>query len=386
MAAWRGLNAALPAIHPKDEYTLYQSMVGAWPAELAPDDAAGLERLRERLEGWLLKSLREAKERSDWNEPDQAYEQRALGFLRSMLSPGGALPQAVGSFVRRIAPAGLANSLAQLLLKLTAPGVPDIYQGTELWDFSLVDPDNRRPVDFALRARLLAEPGPEGHGPKLDLLARGLALRARCPELFARGRYHPLAIEGTLAPNLLAFGRVMGEQVAITVVARRLGRELVAAGTPALGQEAWRDTTLPLPRSWWTLGLRDQLLQEAELEVRDGPLGAGTPAGQAAGSPAGYRLRLLRPLPATARGGSPAKCAGGCGPRRTPARGGPRGRSSWPSLAQITMISRLRRAASAAGMPSPMRWSWRRRCSDCQATGLIVSRGNGAHVFLLQPD
>jgi len=272
VATWRGLNAVLPAIHPKDEYMLYQSMVGAWPTELAPDDAAGLERLGERLERWLLKSLREAKERSDWNEPDQAYEQRALGFLRSMLSPGGALPQAVGSFVRRIAPAGLANSLAQLLLKLTAPGVPDIYQGTELWDFSLVDPDNRRPVDFALRARLLAEPGPEGHGPKLDLLARGLALRAQCPELFARGRYHPLAIEGTLAPNLLAFGRVMGEQVAITVVARRLGRELVAAGTPALGQEAWRDTTLPLPRSWWTLGLRDQLLQEAELEVRDGRL------------------------------------------------------------------------------------------------------------------
>ena len=267
VTAWRGLNAALPPIHPSDEYMLYQSLVGAWPVELDPGDAAGLEGLGGRLEGWLLKSLREGKERSDWNEPDAPYERRAVGFLRSALAGGGDFAQAACRFVRRIAPAGLANSLAQLLLKLTVPGVPDIYQGTELGDFSLVDPDNRRPVDFALRTRLLAEGGWDAHGPKLYLLARGLALRAGRPELFARGRYHPLAVDGPRAINVLAFGRVLDEQVVIAVISRRLGRELAAVGAPVLGQDAWQDTTVTLPHSWWTLSFRNQLRQgQAEID------------------------------------------------------------------------------------------------------------------------
>ena len=220
-----------------------------------------------RLEGWLLKSLREGKERSDWNEPDAPYERRAVGFLRSALTAGGDFAQAAFGFVRRIAPAGLANSLAQLLLKLTVPGVPDIYQGTELGDFSLVDPDNRRPVDFALRSRLLAEGGWDAHGPKLYLLARGLALRAGRPELFARGRYHPLAVEGPRAINVLAFGRVLDEQVVIALISRRLGRELAAVGAPVLGQDAWQDTTVTLPHSWWELGFHNQLRQgRAEID------------------------------------------------------------------------------------------------------------------------
>ena len=269
--AWRKLNAALPAIHPKDEYMLYQSMVGAWPVELRPDDATELTELADRLESWLLKSLREGKERSDWNEPDEAYERRAVAFLRSSLEPSGEFAQGMSRFVRRVAPAGLANSLTQLLLKLTAPGVPDIYQGTELGDFSLVDPDNRRPVDFAKRLRLLAEGGWDTHRPKLYLLARGLALRAQQPELFARGRYHPLAIEGPRAINVMAFGRVLDEQVAITIVSRRLGRELTAAAAPVLGQEAWQDTTVTLPHSWSVLGFRNQLREDAA-EIEDGRL------------------------------------------------------------------------------------------------------------------
>ena len=151
------------------------------------------------------------------------------------------------------------------------PGVPDIYQGTELGDFSLVDPDNRRAVDFARRARLLAEGGWDLHGPKLYLLARGLALRALRPGLFARGRYHPLAVEGPRANNVVAFGRVLDEQVAITIVSRRLGRELAALGAPVLAQEAWQDTTVTLPHSWWTLDFRNQL-RDGQAEMDEGRL------------------------------------------------------------------------------------------------------------------
>jgi malto-oligosyltrehalose synthase len=286
--AWRELNAqhrrGSPAIHPKDEYTLYQTLVGVWPAGLEPTDADGVAALRERLAGWLTKALREGKEHSDWNAPDQAYEEAAQGFLRDALAPSsGEFLGALAAFVRRVAPAGVANSLAQLLLKLTAPGVPDVYQGTEFWDLSLVDPDNRRPVDFAARERLLGGEAPLGEllrdwpsgGIKHRVLARGLALRARRSDLFGAGQYRPLAVEGLGSGNAVAFARVQGDQIAVTVVGRRLGRWLDGAPDPLVPPETWGDTAVVLPHPWAGHRLTDQLTATAAEPQRGGRLPLG---------------------------------------------------------------------------------------------------------------
>jgi (1->4)-alpha-D-glucan 1-alpha-D-glucosylmutase len=270
---WRRLNAAhrggSPAIHPKDEYTLYQTLVGVWPPDLAADDRPAVAHLRERLETWQQKALREGKERSSWNAPDQAYEDAARGFLGAILDHDRAREflASLTAFVHLVAPAGVANSLGQTLLKLTAPGVPDIYQGTELWDESLVDPDNRRPIDFAAREHLL---GIEGRAEsfardwrdgavKLRLLATGLAVRARSPELFARGRYEPLTVAGAHARHVLAFARSHEGEVAIVIVGRRLARLIGDSGHPAPAAHAWGDTAVVLPPTWRGLHLTDEL-------------------------------------------------------------------------------------------------------------------------------
>jgi (1->4)-alpha-D-glucan 1-alpha-D-glucosylmutase len=157
--------------------------------------------------------------------------------------------------------------------------VPDIYQGTEFWDLSLVDPDNRRPVDFAARERLLGGEAdaaldelirdwPNG-GVKHRLLARGLALRARCPDLFAQGQHRPLAVEGSCSRNAVAFARVHGDRIAITVAGRQLGRWLDGAPLPLVPPEAWGDTAVVLPRPWAGHRLTDQLTAGAA-EPHDG--------------------------------------------------------------------------------------------------------------------
>jgi (1->4)-alpha-D-glucan 1-alpha-D-glucosylmutase len=282
---WRGLNAAhragSPTIHPKDEYTLYQALVGVWPPDLAADDRPAIAHLRERLEAWQQKALREGKERSSWHAPDQAYEDAAKGFLGAILDPDRArgFLASLTAFIGLVAPAGVANSLGQTLVKLTAPGVPDIYQGTELWDLSLVDPDNRRPVDFPAREHLL---GIEGRAEsfardwrdgaiKLRLLATGLALRARSPELFARGGYEPLTVEGARAHHVLAFARSHEDKVAITVVGRRLARLICDGRHAAPPPDAWGDTAVLLPPHWRDLHLTDEL-HGTHLAAEDGRL------------------------------------------------------------------------------------------------------------------
>ena len=135
---------------------LLQTIVGAWPLDLVRGDAAGRLSYADRLASWQTKALREAKLCSDWASPDNAYEEAARGYLMAFLVEAR-LPDVLdelADFVEGIAPAAAVNALAQLLLKLTSPGVPDIYQGTDFWDFSLVDPDNRRPVDYAVREKL----------------------------------------------------------------------------------------------------------------------------------------------------------------------------------------------------------------------------------------
>jgi (1->4)-alpha-D-glucan 1-alpha-D-glucosylmutase len=135
------------APHPKDAWLFYQALFGAWPADLAPDDRAGLADLAERMQQYLEKALREAKERTRWTDVNAEYEAAVQEFAAAALDPGrsGQFLAEMRALIDLIAPASAANSLAQLVFKLTAPGVPDIYQGTEAWDFSLVDPDNRRP-------------------------------------------------------------------------------------------------------------------------------------------------------------------------------------------------------------------------------------------------
>ncbi len=194
-----------------DEYYFYQTVVGAWPLDLDPTDSDAVAAFAERINGAMIKAVREGKEQSSWGNPNAAYEAALARFVASALDASRANPflSDLAAFVGRIARLAALNSLAQTTLKLTSPGVPDIYQGCELWDFSLVDPDNRRPVDFAARRRLLAQlraafeqdtdrlaamlrDWQDGR-EKLFLLWRLLALRTDQPELFANGTYAPLS-------------------------------------------------------------------------------------------------------------------------------------------------------------------------------------------------
>lgn len=238
---------------------LYQILVGAWPALLDPVDEAGVAEFAVRVAGWQEKALREAKERSDWAAPNEAYETTCREFLMGMLADP-ALREEVASFAVRIGPAGAVNSLAQTMLRLTVPGVPDLYQGTELWDESLVDPDNRRPVDFAARKQALKRTASliellpnwrTGH-IKQALIARMLGLRTRLPRLFAAGTYRPLALSGPRADHALAFLREDGSDCLMIAVARFAVPLLGVAQFPWIAPAAWEETVLQgLVRRTW---------------------------------------------------------------------------------------------------------------------------------------
>jgi (1->4)-alpha-D-glucan 1-alpha-D-glucosylmutase len=230
-----------------DELTLYQTLVGAWP-EHPTDD------FETRIAGWQLKAMREAKLETSWASPDPQYEQAAQDFLTAILHDE-AFTQEIAAVVDRIAPAGAVNGMAQTLLKLTMPGVPDFYQGTEFWDLSLVDPDNRRPVDFAAREQSL---DPDVLPPALAVawrdgrvkqavIAAALRLRAALPDLFARGDYVPLAAEGAIARHVIAFARQHQRAVALIIVPRLPFALLSDAASVLIPPAAWSDTALILP-------------------------------------------------------------------------------------------------------------------------------------------
>ncbi len=260
---WMRLNAPLkrdlvgPAPDAADEVMLYQTLVGAWPLELTADDRDGLAAFRDRVSAWLQKALREAKRHSGWAVPNDAYEQAAQDFLAAVLDPDrpAHVVQEICDLVRRIAPAGAVNGLSQMLLRLTSPGIPDLYQGTEFWDFSMVDPDNRRPVDYASRQRALEQPSSPGSlladwrdgRVKQAILHRALALRARHPALFLEGSYTPLKVEGPEEAHALAFLRQHGEQTVMTIVTR-LSATLIQSDTPLVGRDVWTGTDLVVPR------------------------------------------------------------------------------------------------------------------------------------------
>lgn len=244
--------AAMPgAIAPADAYQLLQGVVGAWPSALRSDDADGLQAFGERINGWMEKALREAKLRSSWTAPDQDYEAACRSAVQTILQPGD-LAESIAAFVSRLAPAAAAKSLVQTGLKLTIPGVPDIYQGTELWDFSLVDPDNRRPVDYDLLAEVQRTHAPEREtadrqgAVKARLIHKLLRLRGEQPGLFAAANYQPITLKGGRAEEAIAFRREADGAVLIVLAAVRGAEACMARDLPGPGAEWWGDTALSL--------------------------------------------------------------------------------------------------------------------------------------------
>jgi len=236
------------------EYLFYQTLVGAWPLSL------------DRALAYMEKAAREAKQHTDWIEPNRHYEAALRDFVAGAMGDP-AFTGDVELFVAPLIRAGHLNSLAQTLLKLTAPGVPDFYQGTELWDFSLVDPDNRRPVDFDHRRASLAgvqDGVASGALPdfadevlrdsadgrvKLFLTRQVLHYRGFHPELFRKGRYVPISVSGQCARHVCAFARVFGRRRTITVVPRLIVGLTRSLDIWPLGEEVWRDTRLLLPET-----------------------------------------------------------------------------------------------------------------------------------------
>jgi (1->4)-alpha-D-glucan 1-alpha-D-glucosylmutase len=243
------------------EWLLYQSLVGVWPeGETGPADAT----LVERVEEYLRKAMREAKAQTTWTEPNAAFEDGVLAFARTLMTDdaGAEFREELASMVAVVAPAGRWTSLARVVLQTTSPGTPDTYRGDELWQLALVDPDNRRPVDWPQRKVALLEDERESVRPaqlldaatdgrvKLHVLRAALRARRAHAELFASGRYVPLAALGERAAHVVAFAREHGGRVAIAVVPR-LPLGLAADGAPPVGA-VWGDTRLLLPG---TLGL-----------------------------------------------------------------------------------------------------------------------------------
>ncbi len=215
--------AGAPELERNDVYCFYQLLLGAWPTTLVPTDSVGLAALRKRIGAAMLKSVREARMRTNWTVPKSDYEEALATFIDIAVQPGAFLDSLLG-FERRIATAGAQNGLIQTVLKLTVPGVPDIYQGAERWEQSMVDPDNRRPVDYEASLRLLGQT--EGANSQLAnwrdgaikqrLIADLLAHRAAHPALYAHGSYEPVEA----GPDLVAF--VRRHEGATMLVAARL--------------------------------------------------------------------------------------------------------------------------------------------------------------------
>ncbi|WP_454876302.1 malto-oligosyltrehalose synthase [Pseudomonas farris] len=240
-----------------DELILYQAILGSWPLELRSDDRVALDDYAKRLWQWQQKALREAKLQSSWSAPNEGYEQATHGFLeRLLLSPEGqSLRTAIGAAAQNIAAPGALNGLAQTLLRMTVPGVPDLYQGNEFWDFTLVDPDNRRPVDYvsrqqAMHVRLdlpdLLVNWRDGR-IKQCLIAQTLHRRAEHAGLFQKGTYQALEVLGSQAHRVLAFAREWQGKRAIVIVPIRCAELLENSAVPQIDAPLWGDTRVTLP-------------------------------------------------------------------------------------------------------------------------------------------
>jgi len=248
---WRDAVARLDAaaathrgVHPpsrETEYLFYQTMVAAHPLDA------------DRAFAYMLKAAREAKTETSWAAPNHPYEADLGRFVRAMVADPD-VEAVIGEVISAMTPEWQALSLSQTLLKLTAPGIPDIYQGSELWDLRLVDPDNRTPVDYEVRRKLLSavmSPDNGGFmarladgGPKLRLIATALAVRARHPEAFGSDSgYRSVAATGIRGEHAICFARTSADEQPVTVT--------IAFRWPLLLRPGWGDTRVQLPKGRW---------------------------------------------------------------------------------------------------------------------------------------
>ena len=291
VSEWRKINVAhrtavdrAYAPDANDEYLFYQALAGAWPAEPvgAPIPAEAPPELVARLRAYMQKAIKEAKVHTSWFNQGGAYEDAVARFVETTLR-GSAAKRFLKSFVpfvRRLSVGGMVNSLAQLVVKVASPGVPDFYQGTEFWHLDLADPDNRRPVDFRARESVLGALMPWiervehptspalaacGCDPEMEtcvsdlltnwpdarikmfVMACALRLRRRDPILFAEGAYQPIRAEGAGAAHVVAFARMLGTRAVIAVVPRLMNHGLPEGHQIPVGPEVWKDTRLFLP-------------------------------------------------------------------------------------------------------------------------------------------
>jgi (1->4)-alpha-D-glucan 1-alpha-D-glucosylmutase len=252
--AWETLVASVESAVPPgpvetaDRLMLLQMLVGAWPVTLDHSDEAGIALFQERIGRWQQKALREAKLRSDWATPDLEYEDGCRADLVALLAPGVACAT-ISAFAARLMVPGAINALSQSFLRLTTPGIPDLYQGAALWDESLVDPDNRGVPDFAA----LHDPSQgtlaewRNGGVKLAMIARVLHHRCVAPALFATGEYIPVEVEGPRAAHVVAFLRSDGGNRLLAAAVRLPGALVGSATEPAIPAAVWQGTRLVLP-------------------------------------------------------------------------------------------------------------------------------------------
>ena len=274
-----------------DEYLFYQTLVGAWPAE--PMGASEMGSFRERIAAYMLKATREAKVYTSWINPDEEYDGAVQRFVQEVLTEtnGNRFLKDFQTFQRRVAAYGWTNALAQLLLKLTCPGVPDIYQGSELWNLSLVDPDNRRPVDYDHRRALLDDlkqqlraagedltslprqllSAPEDGRVKLYLTYRVTNYRRSHQDLFSRGVYSPLLAVGEKAGYVCSFIRALEEEAVVVAVPRLVVGLTDGREEDLLKGIQWRDTSLVLPNEMTGRSFRNLFTGErVTVDVREG--------------------------------------------------------------------------------------------------------------------
>ncbi|MCM0080754.1 malto-oligosyltrehalose synthase [Geomonas sp. Red32] len=289
LARWRRLNRAKRSVvegqtipDRNEEYLFYQTLLGAWPTEEL--DEQGFERFRGRIKEYMTKAIREAKTNTSWVSPNASYEEAVLAFADRLLTDEDSqflrefLP-----FQRYVARCGMFNSLSQLLLKMTSPGVPDFYQGSELWELSLVDPDNRHPVDYSRRREILAavkereqevgngtlfrellEQGSDGR-VKLYLIYRILNYRQTRRGLFDRGDYLPLETKGAHGRHLAAFARRVGNETVLVVVPRLVATLVRGTDRAPMGEVVWGDTVVLLPEG--TEGRFRNVVNDQEVEA-----------------------------------------------------------------------------------------------------------------------
>ena len=294
--AWQRLNRGKkalvdgePAPDRNDEYLLYQTLIGAWPFSSAPDSH---EIFVERIQRYMHKALREAKTHVSWINPRPEYDQAVQNFVTALLDRSGsnAFLDDFLPFQGRVAELGMYNSLAQVVLRLAAPGVPELYQGAELWELNLVDPDNRRPVDFRMRqdalaelrrgideartdlaglARTLLEERHDGR-IKLYVVHRGLEYRREHPWLFLRGDYIPLEVSGSRSNHVCAFARAHDSEEVVIAVPRLLSR--VSGGVVPVGLGVWGEDAVVLPAGRESVVYRNlftgELINTAERDGR----------------------------------------------------------------------------------------------------------------------